>query len=55
MQFLLRDVEQNKVMCAPESKSNPKPMTNLLLSVADKMGAPKVESFRDSTGRLGGV
>jgi hypothetical protein len=29
-----------------------KPMTNLLLSMAEKMGAQKLESFGDSTGRL---
>ncbi len=29
-----------------------KPMTNLLLSLADKMGAQKLESFGDSTGRI---
>jgi hypothetical protein len=32
-----------------------KPMTNLLLSIADKMGAQKLSSFGDSTGRLGDV
>ena len=31
------------------------PMTNLLLSLADKMGAQKLGSFGDSTGRLGDV
>jgi len=29
-----------------------KPMTNLLLSLADKMGAQKLGSFGDSTGKL---
>ena len=32
-----------------------KPMNNLLLSMADKMGAQKLGSFGDSTGRLGDV
>ena len=32
-----------------------KPMTNLLLSLADKMGAQKLGSFGDSTGRIGDV
>jgi hypothetical protein len=32
-----------------------KPMTNLLLSLADKMGVQKLASFGDSTGRLGDV
>ena len=32
-----------------------KPMTNLLLSLADKMGAQKLGNFGDSTGRLGDV
>ena len=32
-----------------------KPMTNLLLSLADKMGAQKLGSFGDSTGRLENV
>ena len=32
-----------------------KPMTNLLLTLADKMGAQKLGSFRDSTGKLGDV
>ena len=32
-----------------------KPMSNLLLSMADKMGAQKLGSFGDSTGRLGDV
>lgn len=32
-----------------------KPMTNLFLSMADKMGAQKLASFGDSTGRLGDV
>ena len=32
-----------------------KPMTNLFLSLADKMGAQKLGSFGDSTGRLGDV
>ena len=32
-----------------------KPMTNLLLSLADKMGAQRLGSFGDSTGRLGDV
>ena len=30
-------------------------MNNLLLSLADKMGARKLESFADSTGRLENV
>ena len=30
-------------------------MNNLLLSLADKMGAKKLGSFGDSTGRLGDV
>lgn len=32
-----------------------KPMTNLLLTLADKMGTQKLSSFGDSTGRLGDV
>lgn len=32
-----------------------KPMSNLLLSLADKMGAGDIERLGDSTGRLGGV
>ncbi len=32
-----------------------KPMTNLFLSMADKMGAQKLGSFGDSTGKLGDV
>jgi len=32
-----------------------KPMTNLLLSMANIMGAQKLDSFGDSTGRLGDV
>ena len=32
-----------------------KPMTNLFLSMAEKMGAQKLGSFGDSTGRLGDV
>ena len=32
-----------------------RPMTNLLLSMANIMGAQKLENFGDSTGRLGDV
>jgi len=32
-----------------------KPMNNLLLSMADKMGAQKLNNFGDSTGKLGNV
>jgi hypothetical protein len=32
-----------------------KPMNNLLLSLADKMGAQKLGSFGDATGKLGDV
>ena len=32
-----------------------KPMNNLLLSMADRMGVQKLENFGDSTGRLGDV
>ena len=32
-----------------------KPMTNLILSLADRMGVKSMERFGDSTGRLGDV
>ena len=32
-----------------------KPLSNLFLSIADRMGATAIESFGDSTGRLGDV
>ena len=32
-----------------------KPMSNLLLSMAEMMGVRKLESFGDSTGRLGDI
>ena len=36
-------------------KHGSKPMTNLFLSLADRMGVQKLESFGDSTGRLADV
>ena len=36
-------------------KTEPAPLTNLFLSMADKMGLEGIESHGDSTGRLAGV
>jgi hypothetical protein len=36
-------------------KAGSKPLTNLFLSMADRMGVPPLERFGDSTGRLGNV
>jgi hypothetical protein len=36
-------------------KHGGQPMTNLFLSLADRMGARSMERFGDSTGRLGNV
>jgi hypothetical protein len=36
-------------------KTKPTPLTNLLLSMADRMGARGIEKHGDSTGRLEGV
>jgi hypothetical protein len=36
-------------------KSDPAPLTNLFLSMADKMGVEGIERHGDSTGRLVGV